>query len=122
MEYKDLKNQTIEQMVGQVQGWASVATQDQMRSAAALAGRVALELSGGMEALATGMGDVKKSLAERLSTLSDNIDGLKAELMTASAQSSAQTQALVHWTKIQVVATILYTLITGGLLIVAIRH
>lgn len=44
---------------------------------------------------------------------------MKVVISRASTETSKQTEALVRWTKVLVLVTGAYTLITGGLLVVA---
>ena len=124
MEYKNLKDEPIEAFVNNVQQLAAVASQAQVQSVAALLARLTIETAGSLENVWAGLHDVKKALVEssgRLErTLADASGRVEKAVIDASDGSSKQTAALVRWTKVLVVATIVYTLITGGLLIATI--
>jgi hypothetical protein len=121
VEYKNLQAQSVEDLLNQVQGLAAVASEPQVRSVAALAARCTIELAAGMGQLSAGLFDAKRLLADRLTELSTELRAFKTEVANASTQATAQTQALVLWTRVLVGVTALYTLLTGGLLLVALK-
>ena len=100
MEYKNLKDQPIEDVLNQVQGFAAMASESQVRSMAALLARCTIEVAASLGQVWGGLFDVKKAL------------------VNASVESAQQTAALVRWTKVLAWMTGAYTIITGGLLIV----
>lgn len=102
MDYKRLREQPIEDVLEQVQGLQAVADKSAVQSVGALVARCTIEVAGSLGNVWAGLHDVKKTLSQ------------------ASAEASAQTAALVRWTKVLVIVTIAYTMITGGLLLVAI--
>lgn len=120
MEYKDLKNQPIETLLNNVEALATVATKGQIQSVAALVARLTIELSGGLSDVSGTVFTAKKQLVERMDLLTAELATLRVSLKQASDDAGAQTRALVQWTKVLVVVTGLYTVITGGLLIAAL--
>jgi hypothetical protein len=115
VQYDDLKRQPIEDLVNQVQGLASVASQSQVQSIAALAARLTIELSAGLDQLSNMVFTAKKQFVDRLDGLTAEIHATQLEISKASTEASAHTAALVRWTKVLVIVTGAYTLITGGL-------
>ena len=89
----------IDELVGNVKRTGHV---DQVQSVAALGARCAIALTGALGQVWDALFDVKRTLA------------------TASTEASKQTAALVKWTKVLAFATAAYTVITGGLLVLAI--
>ena len=113
MDYDDLRKQSIEELVNNVQQLSAVASKPQVQSVAAVAARCVIELSDSMRETAGTIFQMKKTLATDLPTLTK-------ELKAAASEASQQTAALVRWTKVLVFATITYVVITAGLLIAAI--
>jgi len=106
VEYKALLKQPIEEVLSQVKNSSH---SDSVTSVAALTARCTIEIAGNLHDVWAGLHDVKAALVNA-----------STEASKQAEASSKQTAALVHWTKIQVRAAIAYTVITGGLLIVAI--
>jgi hypothetical protein len=115
--HEDLRSQPIEQVLEQVKREGSV---ELSRSVATLAARCTIEVANSLNQLWGGLFDIKKSLAERLGALTSELEESRSALSAASAQAAKHTEAFVRWTKVLVLVTCAYTLITGGLLIVAI--
>ena len=113
VKYANLRERPIEELLNDVQALASMATQSEVQSIAALGARLTVELSGCIQELSGNLVIAKKQLVERLDTLT-------TEIAKSSTESSAHTSALVRWTIVLVVVTGIYTLITGGLLVVAV--
>jgi hypothetical protein len=99
---EDLRSQSIERVLSEVQGLSAVGTDLQVRSIMALIARCAVEVG------------------DRLAQLSMELDRSRAEMARASETSSRHTAALVQWTKVLAVMTGLYTLLTLGLLVASI--
>jgi len=64
-------------------------------------------------------GSVNK-LSSDLQNLSTKLSGLNDQLQRTQSQMVTSSDALVKWTKRQVIAIVAYTILTGGLLIVAL--
>lgn len=121
MPYDDLRKESIEGLVNNVQALASVASQGQVQSLAALAGRLTIEVSDSLRGLSENLFTAKKQMVERMDHLTGELKTLNVGLKDSSDQAEKHTKALVLWTKVLVGVTAAYTLITGGLLVVAIR-
>jgi hypothetical protein len=119
--YEDLRKESIEGLVNNVQALASVASQGQVQSLAALAGRLTIEVSESLRGLSENLFTAKKQMVERMDHLTAELKTLNVGLKDSSNQAEKHTEALVLWTKVLVGVTAAYTLITGGLLVVAIR-
>jgi hypothetical protein len=115
-------DRSLAQLLEEVQGLQTVADAGQVRSIMAVVAKCTQELGASLGAVAGGLFDAKRLLADRLTELSTELRALKTEVATASTQASAQTQALVFWTRVLVGVTALYTLLTGGLLFVALKR
>jgi hypothetical protein len=119
--YDDLRKESIEDLVNKVQALASVASQGQVQSLAALAGRLTIEVSESLRDLSGNLFTAKRQMVERMDLLTAELKTLNVGLQQSSEHAEEQTKALVLWTKVLVGVTAAYTLITGGLLFVAIR-
>ena len=102
-----LKDRSIEDVLSEirVEGWP--------KPIGALAARLTIEMAGSLGNVWAGLHDVKKALLQ-------SSEKLEKALVDASDSSGRQTAALVRWTKVLVIATIAYTLLTGGLLVATI--
>lgn len=109
MAYRNLKDQSIEDVLNQVQGLMTVADQSAIQSVGALAARLTIEMAGMLQNVFDGLHNGKKTLSEVRRTLSD-----------ASIEASSHTAALVRWTKVLAWLTGAYALLTGGLLVATI--
>ncbi len=109
MDPNDLRSQSLEELVSQIR---ATTPQAQAQSVGGLAARCTIELAKSLQ-VSLSLFDVKKGMVQRLDTLT-------TELSTASTEASKQTAALVRWTKVLAWMTGAYTVVTGGLLIVAI--
>jgi hypothetical protein len=112
----------LAQLLEEVQGLQTVAAPGEVRSVMAVVAKCTQELGASLGQVAGGLFDAKRLLADRLTELSTEVRALKTEVATASTQATAQTQALVLWTRVLVGVTALYTLLTGGLLFVALKR
>lgn len=119
--YDDLRKESIEGLVNNVQALASVASQGQVQSLAALAGRLTIEVSDSLSGLSGNLFTAKKQMVERMDQLTAELKNLHLGLKESSDQAEKHTRALVLWTRVLVGVTAAYTLITGGLLVVAVR-
>lgn len=120
VEYNDLKNQSIEALLNDVQDLATVGTKGQIQSVAALAARLVIELSSGLGDVSATVITAKKQLVDRMDQLTAELATLRTSFKQASDDAGAQTRALVRWTKVLVFVTGVYTVITGGLLVAAL--
>src|SRR5204863_7050319 len=109
-------DRSLAQLLNEVQGLQTVADAGQVRSIMAVVAKCMQELGASLGAVAGGLFDAKRLLADRLTELSTELRAFNTAAAAASTQASAQTQALVRWTKVLVLVTALYTFITGGLL------
>ena len=116
MADKDLRSQSFEDLVNNVQGFTAMASKSQVQSVAALAARCTIEMSDRFNELSETVLTAKKALVVGVETLTAELKKSREALEHASAESANHTQALVGWTKALVLFTALYTLITGGLL------
>lgn len=121
MPYNDLRKESIEDLVNNVQALASVASQGQVQSLAALAGRLAIEISDSLSGLSGNVFTAKKQMVDRMDLLTGELKVLNLGLKESSVQAEKHTKALALWTKVLVGVTAAYTVITGGLLVVAMR-
>ena len=117
MKYDKLRDHSIEDLVNGVQALASVASQSQVQSIAALGGRLTIEVSEGLNNLSGTLFTAKKQLVERMDALTTEIKSASMSMDNASREASKQTAAMVRWTRILVIVTGIYTLLTGGLLV-----
>jgi hypothetical protein len=85
----------------------------QSQTVGRLAAACTIEMAKSLDQVSVSLFDVKKSMAERL-------DKLTNQMATSSEEASQQTAAMVRWTRTLVWLTGAYTLVTGGLLVVAI--
>ena len=144
-----LRQQNLDDLVARVQGLATVATADEVKSIITVFARCTLELSDRAQQLSEDMNEAQKILGERLARLtgqmkestdqgSADMQGAKESIVPvlaefvgelkrtrvtidgAASAASEGTDALVRWTKVLVFATIVYVLITGGLLAVSL--
>ena len=93
------KADLIEAILEQVQGLATVANRNEVQSVMALVARCAVEVG------------------DRLAQLSEELKNSREEMARGSASTSQYTAALVRWTKVSVW---MFSILTGGLLIVGI--
>ena len=121
MAYDDLRNESIEGLVNNVQALSAVASQGQVQSLAALAGRLTIEVSDSLRDLSGNVFIAKKQGIERMDLLTAELKILNLGLKESSTQAEQLTKGLVFWTKVLVFVTAAYTLLTGGLLFVAMR-
>lgn len=121
MAYDDLRKESIEGLVNNVQALASVASQGQVQSLAALAGRLTIEVSDSLRDLSGNLIIAKKQAIEHMDLLTAELKTLNVGLKESSTQAEKLTNGLVFWTKVLVFVTAAYTIITGGLLFVAMR-
>ncbi len=112
MQYDDLSKRPIEQLVNQVQSLAAVGAQPEVQAIAALAARLTIELSIGLTNVASGMHDAKAQLAQRMDKLAEQIAETRDAMDKASALASQHTVALVRWTMVMGVATVIYAAVT----------
>jgi hypothetical protein len=119
LPYDDLRKESIEGLVNNVQALQAVASQGQVQSLAALAGRLTIEVSDSLKGLSGNLFVAKKQVVERMDLLTAELKVLNLGLQKSSAQAEKLTQGLVFWTKVLVYVTAAYTIITGGLLFVA---
>ncbi|MGH7593566.1 MAG: hypothetical protein ACRELE_06915 [Gemmatimonadales bacterium] len=89
---------------------------------AALSARLTRELTGSLNGLTDMVFTAKRQMVERMDALAVEIKSAQLAMGQASREASETSKALVKWTKVLVAATIAYTVITGGLLLVAILH
>ena len=99
MDYKELHSRSIEELLNEVPG----SSEGQTRSLMAVVGRCTIMMD------------------DRLSKLTDELEKARSELATASDAASRHSGALIRWSKVLAIITGLYTLITAGLLYVALR-
>ena len=102
MNHREEFEKTVEDINELVRNVKRTGHVDQAQSVAAVGARCAIALTGALGQVWDGLFDVKKTLA------------------TASETAAKQTAALVKWTKVLAFATAAYTVITGGVLVVAI--
>jgi len=107
MNPPSLKDRTIEDVLSQVRDSSHG---NSVTSVAALTARCTIEIAGHLHDVWAGLHDVKAALVNA-----------STEASKQSAESATHTAALVRWTKVLAWMTGAYTIITGGLLIVAIR-
>lgn len=98
MDYKNLREHKIEELLKEVPG----SSEGQTRSLMAVVGRCTIEVG------------------DRLCELTGELGKFRSELAAASEASSKQSGALIRWSKVLAFVTFLYTLITAGLLLVAL--
>lgn len=118
MDPTPLSDQSIEEIVAKIDNAAY--SRPELSAMAILAARLTLELTGGVRELSGNVFIAKKQLVERLDALTTEIKSAQIEMAKSSAEASQQTKSLVRWTRTLVWATIAYTVITGGLLLVAL--
>jgi hypothetical protein len=140
-----LRDQTLDELLANVQELATVASRDQIRSVMAVIARCTIEIADQTRQLSEDVNQAKIVLGQRLTELtvqlktsseqaSVDINGAKeaflpavAELVSelkrthqsidrGSAAASAGTEALIWWSKALVFVTFVYVIITGGLL------
>ena len=121
MPYDDLRKETIEGLVNNVQALASVASQGQVQSLAALAGRLTIEVSDSLRDLSGNVFTAKKQMVERMDSLTAELTTLHVGLKESSVQAEKHTKALVIWTGALVVVTFAYTVISALQLYAALR-
>jgi len=119
--YDDLRKETIEGLVNNVQALASVASQGQVQSLAALAGRLTIEVSDSLRDLSGNVFTAKKQMVERMDSLTAELTTLHVGLKESSVQAEKHTKALVIWTGALVVVTFAYTVISALQLYAALR-
>lgn len=120
MNYDDLRDLSLEDALNQVTDLGTVAHERQVQSVGALGARLTIEVADVVRDLSGTVFTAKKQLIQRLDHLTGEIQTAHQVVSKASDAASKQTAALVRWTRVLVFVTIAYTLITGGLLIVAI--
>ncbi|MDP9201032.1 MAG: hypothetical protein M3P26_03750 [Gemmatimonadota bacterium] len=120
MTYNNLRSQSIEDLLGQVQGFSAMASQPQVQAAAAVAARCTIELADAMRALSDTAFTAKKQIVERLDELNVRLKAHEEALRSASDEASTQTRTLLRWNKGLVIATAAYTLITFLLLLATV--
>lgn len=146
-----LRDQSLDDLVSKVQGLAAAAAAPEVRSIMAVFARCTIELSDRARQLSEDVNQAKRILGERLTELSGQMKASTAQasadmqgakesvvpvlaefvselkrtrvvLDTASTAASKGTEALVRWTRVLVFATIVYVVITGGLLAVSLMQ
>jgi outer membrane murein-binding lipoprotein Lpp len=117
----ELGAKSIDEVVNEVQALAAVASQPQVRSVAAVLGRCTIELAQSVNQLSGTVFVAKQQLTERLDQLNTQLERSREEMAAATREAGKYTAALVFWTKVLVGVTAIYTLITGGLLFVALK-
>jgi len=116
VEYTNLKSGSIEEYVNRIEGIRTLGAQSEIQPVAALAAKLVVELTGGLNDLSSVAITAKMQLVQRMDLLTGELATLRASLKQASDDAGAQTKALVSWTRVLVVVTGVYTLLTGGLL------
>lgn len=151
MPRQNLRDQSLDDLLARVQGLTTVGSDDQVRSIMAVFARCTTEISDRARQLSEDLNQAKKILGERLTELTAQINASTAQasadmqgakqavvpvlaefvselkrtrlsISEASSTASKGTDALVRWTKTLVFATIVYVLITGGLLTVSLMQ
>ena len=69
MKYDDPRSKSMEELLSQVQALATVASQSQVQSIAALGARLTIELSSGLTELSDSVFAAKRQLVERMDAL-----------------------------------------------------
>src|SRR5262245_48264792 len=100
MKYDNLRERSIEDLVNNVQALASVASQSQVQSVAALGARLTIEIAGGLSDLSGNIFTAKRQLVERMDSLTTEIKAAASSMDNASREASKQSAALVHWTRV----------------------
>jgi hypothetical protein len=148
MADKSLRSQSLDDLVANVQGLATVGSAQEVRSIMAVVARCTIDISEQAKQLAVDVNHAKTVLGERLNELTAQIrvagDQMSADINTAKqaflpavaelvgdlkrtrvsiaeAGSAATkgTNALVRWTKALVIVTIVYAIFMGGLFAVS---
>ena len=120
MQYDNLRNQPVEDLLNQVQGLAAAAAKDEVQSIMAVVVRCTIEIGDALAHLSGDIQQAQTTLGTQLSELNDQLQKTRSEIGKASEVASKYTAALVRWTKVLVIVTGAYTLLTGGLLLVAL--
>ena len=106
--------------MNEVQQIASVGSQQQIQSVAAVAARCTIALADGMADLSGMAFTAKQQIVDRLDKLSARLEAHENALKAASNDASAQTRNLLGWNKALVIVTGVYTLISFGLLLATV--
>lgn len=114
-----VRDQTIDQTLEALDSLGTI-PKSHVEPAFAVIARCTLELGEQMSGLSGALGAASTSLAAKLTELTAEIESTKDQMRKASDSATEQAAALVTWTRVLVGATVAYTLITGGLLLVAI--
>jgi hypothetical protein len=77
-------------------------------------------LSQSLARLAAGVEHATRVVGETLAELSGELVRLRGQIAASSAAAAQHEEALVRWTKILTVATIVYAALTAGLLAVGV--
>ncbi len=120
MEYNNLRDQRIEDLLNGVQGLAAMAAKDEVQSIMALVARCTLEIGDALTKLSGDIQQAEGILGRRLSELSDQLQQTRSEMATAAEAAENHTAALVKWTRVLAFLTGVYAVLTGGMLIVAL--
>jgi hypothetical protein len=120
MQYANLRDQSIEDVLNQVQGLQAMAPEGQVRSVAAIAARCAIEVGEGVDRLSGAMTTVATTFGVRLGELNTQLDAARSEMAAASRDASEQTKALVRWTKVLAFATGAYVVVSAILVAVTV--
>lgn len=120
MQYTNLREQSIEDVLNQVQALQAMASEGQVRSVAAIAARCAIEVGDRVHELSSSISAAQEVFGTGLAELNSQLHRARAEMATASNEASNRTKALVRWTRVLAVATGAYVIMTGLLVLVTV--
>lgn len=119
MKYDNLREQRIEDLLNRVEGLAAVAAQAEVQSVMAVVARCTIEIGGSLAQVSGDIQQAQTILGARLAEFTEQLRQTRSEMSRSSDVASRYTGALVRWTKVLGFVTAAYTLLTGGLLLVA---